>query len=231
MLYKNMDFTFGIITTTNQEDNILKIIKSIEKQKIDNYEIIIVGDCNLERKNTTVILFDENVKNMWITRKKNIISEKAKYENVVYLHDYIVFEDGWYGGHLKKGNDFEVRMDKIINLDNTRFRDWVIWPHNNNEMDGFIGRDCLIPYDLTHLSKYMYISGSYWVSKKKFMMDNPLNEILGWGDGEDVEWSIRIREKIKFDMNERSCVKLLKYKYPVFNITPVEKIDILKKNY
>ena len=38
-----MDFTFGIITYKDQEDNINRIIDSIEEQGIDNYEIIIVG--------------------------------------------------------------------------------------------------------------------------------------------------------------------------------------------
>lgn len=42
------------------------------------------------------------------------------------------------------------------------------------------------------------------------MEEFPLNEELYWGDGEDVEWSLRVREKYDFTMNVFSEVKLLK---------------------
>lgn len=165
-----MDFTFGIIT--NQSHFLNFIIDSIEKQNIPNYEIIIVGNCDIQRKNTRVINFDENIKNNWITKKKNTITKESKYENIVFMHDYIYLLDGWYEGHLKFGNDFYVLMDKIINTDNSRFRDWTLWESN--------GCRNLLPYDITNLSKIMYISGSYWVSKKSVMEEFPLNEKLSW---------------------------------------------------
>lgn len=187
-----MNFTFGIITNYGQFLN--TIIDSIEKQNIPNYEIIIVGNCDIERNNTKVISFDENIKMNWITKKKNIITKESKYEL-----------DGWYEGHLKFGNGFYVLMDKIINYDNSRFRDWTLWENN--------GCRNLLPYDITNLSKIMYISGSYWVSKKSVMEEFPLNEKLSWGDSEDVDWSYRVRVKYDFKMNANSEVKLLKWKF------------------
>lgn len=225
-----MDFTFGIITGGGNDVFIDEIINSIEEENIPNYEVIVIGSTSVKRKNTTIIEFDENVKRAWITRKKNIITGNAKYENVVYLHDYIKLNKGWYEGQLKSGNNFYIRMDKIINNDGTRFRDWCIWPDNKNGMDSFIGRDCLIPYDITHLSKYMYISGSYWVAKKEIMKKFPLNEKLIWGQGEDVLWSKQVREYYDFSMNQHSSVFIMKgRKDPAFNETPQEKINILKK--
>lgn len=225
-----MDFTFGIITGGNNEIMINEIIDSIEKENIPNYEVIIVGSCNIDRKNTKVLPFNETVRRAWITKKKNVITHEAKYENIVYLHDYIKLLDGWYNGQLVAGNEFKIRMDKIINNNGERFRDWCIWPHNNNDMDNIIGRDCLIPYDIKHLSKYMYISGSYWVAKKDVMMRYPLNELLGWGEGEDVLWSKQVREVYYFDMNTNSSVYILKGgKDKVFNEPDDNKITILKK--
>lgn len=223
-----MDFTFGIITGGHNNIMINSIIDSIESQNIPNYEIIIVGNSNLNRKNTAILPFDESIKSMWITKKKNEITLKSKYENIVYLHDYVTLTEGWYQGHLKAGNDFKVRMDKIINYDGKRFRDWCIWPHNGNKMDNIIGRECLIPYDIIHLSKYMYISGMYWVSKKNVMLEFPLDERLSWGEGEDVIWSKQIREKYNFNMNPHSIVKILKpNKDRVFDETSKDKIEIL----
>jgi len=132
-----MDFTFGIITFNNIE-NINKIINSIERQNIPNYEIIIVG-CNktfnltslnkLKRKNCSCIPFDESIYSVWITKKKNLITQNAKYENVVYMHDYIILEDNWYSGYLEYGNKFDIIINPIKNLDGTRFRDWVLNIH------------------------------------------------------------------------------------------------------
>jgi hypothetical protein len=223
-----MDFTFGIITGGNNEAMINEIINSIENENIPNYEIIIVGNCEIERKNTKIISFNETIRRAWITKKKNIITQESKYENIVYLHDYIKLLDGWYNGQLIAGNDFKIRMDKIINNNGERFRDWCIWPHNNNKMDNFIDRDCLIPYDITHLSKYMYISGSYWVAKKEVMVEYPLNENLAWGEGEDVLWSKQVREKYEFNMNINSSVFIMKgVKDKVFNEPDEDKIKVL----
>jgi hypothetical protein len=177
-----------------------------------------------------VIPFNENIKRGWITAKKNIITKESKYDNIVYLHDYIKLDDGWYEGQLKSGNDFKIRMDKIINLDGQRFRDWCIWPHNNNTMDNFIGRECLIPYDIIHLSKYMYISGAYWIAKRDVMLEFPLNESLSWGEGEDVVWSKQVRLKYDFNMNQNSSVRIMKpNKDRVFLETSDDKINVLNQ--
>lgn len=224
-----MDFTFGIITGGGAEEYIKKTILSIEAQQIENYEIIVVGKCELNEKNLKVVEFDESIKNKWITKKKNIITNLSNYENIVYMHDYIYFLDGWYVGQKKSGSDFEIRMDKIFNFNGERFRDWCIWPLNNNSMDQFIGKDCLIPYDIDFLTKYMYISGSYWISKKFVMEKFPLNEGLCWGEGEDVEWSKRIRDKVLFKMNVNSSVQIMKPgKDKAFNEPSEDKIQTLK---
>lgn len=205
-----MNFTFGIITGGGQDAYINTCIDSIEHENIPNYEVVIVGNSSVKRKNTVIIPFDEQIKDKWITRKKNIITETARYDNIVYMHDYVKLTDGWYAGQLISGSDYYVRMDKIIDTNGIRFRDWCIWPQNGNFMDSIIGRNCLIPYTMDHLSKFQYISGSYWIAKKHIMKEFPLNELLSWGHGEDVVWSMLVREKYKFNMNINSTVALMK---------------------
>ena len=223
-----MDFTFGIITGGNNDTMINEIIDSIENENIPNYEILIVGNCSIERKNTKILNFDESLKKAWITKKKNLITKESKFENIVYFHDYIKLNNGWYDGQIKSGSDFFIRMDKIVNSDGQRFRDWCIWPFNENDMDGIISHDCLIPYNITHLSKYMYISGSYWIAKKSVMEEFPLNESLCWGQGEDVIWSKQVRERYNFNMNINSTVSIMKTgKERVFNEPSQDKINIL----
>jgi len=245
-----MKFSFGIITTGFSDDRINLIIDSIEKQNfsIPEYEIIIVGNTSVERKNTRIIKFDDSQKYDWITKKKNLITQNARYENIVYSHDYIVYDPKWYSGWLEFGDDYKVCMNRILNADETRYRDWCIWPYNNNFMDDIValnakerqpfpqraelmqGLQCLIPYDMKHLSKHMYFSGAYWVAKKYIMEEFPLNEELSWNQGEDVEWSMRIREKYSFSINSISTVRLLKYKDRVFGETDLDINKILNNS-
>jgi hypothetical protein len=86
-----MDFSFGIITDGNSDLNLLIIINSIYQQNIENFEIIIIGNSKIKKNDKiNIINFDESLRSSWITKKKNIISENAKYENIVFLHDYVI---------------------------------------------------------------------------------------------------------------------------------------------
>jgi hypothetical protein len=213
-----MNFTFGIITSANSCNYINNIINSIEQQNIPNYEIIIVGtnkDLINNSKNTVIVEFDENTRPGWITKKKNIITEMAKYENIVFLHDYILFEPNWYTGFIqfdKEFNDWELSMCKIKNIDGARAVDWMGLPNDTKY------GNVLLPYEY-HNPKGMYIPGNFWVAKKSIMEKHKLNENLLWEQAEDIEWSKRvlggtinstwlrgmIRIPINIDIDESNC--------------------------
>lgn len=197
-----MEWCFGIITGGNQESYISQMIDSIENQNIpkDKYEIIVIGSCDLQRQNLRVIKFNENVKPMWITAKKNTITKLSKFENICYMHDYIVLDNNWYNNFKIFGEDWDVCMNAIKNLNGTRFRDWVLWAPR------------FVNYDDLERTHDMYVSGSYFCAKKSFMIANPFDESLSWGQGEDVEWSLRIRNFWKYRCNPQSIVKFLKQK-------------------
>jgi hypothetical protein len=221
-----MEFTFGIITNGNNDVLIEKIIISIENNKIPVYEIIIVGNTKIPcSKFVKIFNFDENVKDGWITRKKNIISKNAEYENIVYLHDYIELKSDWYEGFLKFGDNFEFCINKIINIRGVRFRDYSLFPYkvdflNINYSPGdihpYFNDNCLLPYDFVNsikTNKYMYISGSYYVVKRKIANAFLLDENLVWGKGEDVEYSKRLHDHgVIIQCNPFSTVQLLKFK-------------------
>ena len=228
-----MNFTFGIVSNGQDYGHLNRCIESICNQKIKKYEIIIVGNLNtdkiLDKNNIKFIDFDEKIKPGWITRKKNMITENSIYENIVYMHDYLELHNNWYRGYKKFGNDFEIAMNKMINPNNSRYRDWTLWPHNECFVDEIISDNaCLLPYNVSNLSKYMYISGAYWVAKKSVMQEYPLNENLTWGEGEDVEWSKRVRDKFIFKMNKYSKTKLQKHKNPQFK--PITRKQLKKIN-
>jgi hypothetical protein len=219
-----MKFTFGIITK-DYPQRINEIIKSIEANKIPEYEILIVGS---DKENSGVIkhIPFPYQKKMWITKKKNIITACAKYPNIVYLHDYIKFDKDWYSKFVEFGDDWDICMNRIVNIDGRRYRDWVLWPDSIQDM--FVSRShVLLPYGIDWMQSYMYISGAYWVAKRHVMAKEPLDESLAWGESEDVEWSFRVRDKYKYVMNENSVVQLMKHKHRKFGWCKEEDIETM----
>ena len=220
-------WSFCIVTIPENEDLLFKCIEKIEYEfaNADNYEIIIVGNKVNHYKNCISLDFQEetfffsfkhikaailnkSIKNIFkksgaICIKKNLAAKYAKYDKLCVLHDYVGLESGWKDGWDNFKEEWEVAMNVILNKDLIRHRDWLVWDYPG------IGA-CLLPYN--YYCKYMYISGTYFCVKKDFFLKYPLNERLFWGEGEDVEWSLRIREITKFKMNSNSVVKYLKLK-------------------
>ena len=242
-------FTFGIVTNAASgiTQELINSVATIRELHIPEHEIIIVGTASVLRShpyinstypNLKIIDFDENVRPGWITKKKNLITQHASYDNVVYLHDYILFKSDWYEGFKRFGNDFEICMTKMINFheekEDNRFRDWVMFPEGQIEWGlkaiGADIHDCLLPYGETQMQPWQYISGAYWVAKKHIMQRFPLNEALVWGQGEDLDFSRRVRAAHKFSMNTYSTVKVGKpNNHRIFELISDDNLNKLKR--
>lgn len=223
-----MNFTFGIITTLETQRYLEAIIVSIRSLNIPEYEIIIVGG-NYSTSDTRIkhLPFDETRINNHITLKKNIITYFASYENIVYLHDYIEFESGWYEGFLRFneecGGDWQVAMCVHKNIDDTRGIDWIGLPNDTKY------GNVLLPYTYSN-PKGMYIPGNFWVAKSSIMEKYPLNIHLLWMHAEDIEWSKRVlggavnspwlrsfmRIPIGIEVDESECTD--KYKMNTYSV-------------
>jgi hypothetical protein len=232
-----MKITFGIITNADGgvNDYLKQSIESIVALNIPEYEIIVVGNekqLSNSFSNIKIIDFNESIKPMWITKKKNLITEHAKYDNIIYSHDYIVYNKDFYSGFVQYGENFKACMVRLENPDGSRFRDWVMFPDNYSsamrQLTKMHEHETLLPYEETRMSKFQYFSGSWWVAKKDIMKELPLDENLAWGEGEDVLWSQCFRNKYEFSINKFSSVKLLKQKDPVFRLIKPDVYDRLK---
>lgn len=183
-----MTITFGIVTGGGQTGIINEIIDSIEEEHIPQYEIIIVGSFHSIRKNTIALDFPEHVVPMWITKKKNLIGQIAKYDTLVFLHDYIKLEKGWFSGFQRFDSEhpeWEVAMCKMLEINGNRSIDWMGLP--NDTMYGNV----LFPYSYSN-PKGMYVPGNFFMVKRQLFLKYPLDENRVWGMGEDIEWSKRI---------------------------------------
>jgi len=231
-------------------NSLISIIDSIRNLNIPEYEIIIVGGPFVKKGRMCFALhwcsdiihipFDDENQYIsytwgtekgerhipgWITKKKNLITKKAKYENIVYMHDYFMFDKNWYKGFLKFGNDWDICMCVCQNIFGKRCRDWITWDHPKYP------KYFEAPYSDSSVAKNSLIVGSFWVAKRSLMLKEPLDEtyltsnkrifknerkelVIKNGDmGEDVEWSLRVRQKYKYVMNPHSIVRHNRIKF------------------
>lgn len=208
-----MEFTFGIITSGANDHLLSIVIQSIIQQQIPQFEIIVVGKTSIIHDSVQCIDFDESIKPNWITRKKNMISQRAQYDHIVFLHDYVALCEDWYRGFIEFGSNFDICVTKIKTIHGNRFRDYTLFPH---DLGYPYNERALLPYDYnvtSKLNKLLYISGTYYVMKKSIALAYPLNELLCWGHGEDAELSKRLSDRrIILQCNPYSTVQLQKHK-------------------
>ena len=220
-------WTFIIVTGPGSRDSVLKSVASIQNIKtISKLEIIVVGGepidgvqhipfqerrlgfkfHNVKRFAKTLSLGDLFYRTGAISQKKNIGASASTSSKLCILHDYVLFDPEWIEqcGHY----NWDVLVPRITNSDGTRHRDWVLWEDPIYAETG--NPAALPPYDYT--SEYYYVNGTLMVVDRQFFLSNPLNPKLFWGEGEDVEWSCRIRNTAMLYKNFSMQATYSKYK-------------------
>jgi hypothetical protein len=202
----DIQWTFGIVTGFEDYQRLDEILKSIRALSIPEYEIILIGGGNSDfivfAEDVKVVDFDESQKPRWITRKKNILVNEAKYNNIVLMHDYHVFDKDWYENFKSFGTDWDICSCPQYLITGARNpMDWSLWDKPDH------GRAWSLNYDDWSQTQYMYISGGFFIVKKHVLQEEPLDESRGWNEEEDVEWSMRVRNKYVMKCNGGSVVR------------------------
>lgn len=177
-------WTFGIVTNGARNDWVEKQISSIQSQNIPEYEIIICGKYfDRKEQNIRYIQFTEKDDRGWITKKKNLICENAKYENLVIMHDRIVLNKNWFNGIKKYGKYFEVLSCKIHDKKENRCGDWITYGNKYNKF----GKVGLLDYK--DWDKYGCLDGAFYILKKSAWEKAKWDETLFWNESEDAKLS------------------------------------------
>jgi len=206
MTNADIQWTFGIVTGFEDIDRLIEIIESIRQLSIPEYEILIIGgnapDVFDRYNDVRIIDFDENIKPRWITKKKNILCAESRYENIILMHDYHIFEPNWYIEFKSFGTEWDICSCPQYLITGARNpMDWSLWDKPGH------GRAWSLDYSDWTQTQYMYISGGFFIVKKHVMLDEPLDETRGWNEEEDVEWSMRVRNKYVMKCNGKSIVR------------------------
>jgi len=199
-----MKITFALSTLYNYK-GIEESIQSIKDQGIPDtdYEILIIGPKHKDpESNINYIYFDESQRKGWITRKKNILAQEARFDNIIICNDYFVFQKDFYKNWVEFGEDWDVASNAQQYYNGQRcYLDGVTLDHPDYP--------CWtqVPYTNWSITKYMYQNGCYMVVKKDTMRRFPFNEKLLHGQEEDNEWSKRMRNHCKWVCNGKSIAK------------------------
>lgn len=208
-------WTFGIITNGKREDWILKIIESIRDQKIPDYEIIICGTYKIRKERDIKYLkFNKKDDKGWITKKKNLIVQNARYENICMLHDRMVLKENWYEGMKRWGNSFE-NLGCVQAFQNLRVNDWIASHFfiDNKEGEKFSFESYV---DYRDWYESIWFLGQLNIFKKSIITKNNLwwDERLFYGQREDYLFSMNLNKHgFIHRFNPFSSVETLTNKY------------------
>jgi len=264
-----MQISFGVCAGSTQYLDILldSIVDTLRIAPFynfgDGYEILVIGNqdvcawishnSNRHPKVYKTILFEDE-RPGWITRKKNILAKKAKYQNLCIMHDYALLDEQWMSGVINtdRNGDWQVMINKVQNRNGTRHADWIVDP---KYMQTVINTDPVrftnmlmavaphengplyvnsLPYDVTDLTHIQYVSGGFFVVKKEVLLEYPFDESMIWGDspGEDIVWSNDLRKADKIiRFNSQSSVTLQKPGKWQVEVMPEEFVNELRKYY
>lgn len=193
------NWSFGIITDGSKKETLEEQIQSIVNLKIPHFEVIVCGQYNPSKKYGFVKVIPFTHKIAWITKKKNLICKKAKYENLVITHNRFNFDKDWFTGIKKYGNYFEVLNCQILSPSGKRCGDWSTYGHSiTNRWINYIGQ-----LDYKDWDENLLINGSFHTLKKSVWKLCPWDESLIWGQKED--------DKLSYDFHINGFV-------PRFNI-------------
>ena len=123
----------------------------------------------------------------WITGKKNLLARQARHPNLILVHDRYRFPADFLHRMAEWGGDYSFLTCRALSPDGSRFPDWLALDGPETEIAFPVG---LLDYGDYHPGAY--VNGGIMIAKRDTILENPLCELLWWGEAEDVEVSRRL---------------------------------------
>ena len=177
------------VATSRDHSLVQRVIDNIKSLNIPTYEIVYCGGETTtipQSDNVRHIPFDETIKVRWITRKKNLAVQNARYDVCIIFHDYILFDANWYKAFEEFGTHWDICHHQTVSIDGERMDGWRI-----HEYPG-LPLNCMVPYDVVGLEQFMALQGNYHCIKRwRYLEDQYDEEFSGWV-AEEMHWATRI---------------------------------------
>jgi GT2 family glycosyltransferase len=184
-------WTFGVLTTGTRLANVERFVDSITAFCPEPHEILIVSPVGLgdleRRPHVRVLRFTEHDARGWITRKKNLICEAARFSDILVCHDRFMLTPDFCRAFDAWGYGYGLAAPRVRLADGSRALDWAVVSSQNHvwSAGGLL--------DYRAYSQYAYNPGGATIIRRAFWQDFPWNENLFWNEHEDVELCRRIQ--------------------------------------
>jgi hypothetical protein len=185
--------SIGIITSGKNDEFLLRILNSVSTlngNEAIEIEVLVAAPIGyiappeiLSLTDAIVFVHDpENLPPM-ISEKKNLFVDAATHENLLITHDRYVFSPEIVETLRNFGGDFDVCAIQATDSNNLEFPHWTAYANGWKSGLRIAEND---------FDSNIFLNGGLFLVKKSVLRAIPLNPLLGWGYGEDVEWSRRL---------------------------------------
>ena len=204
-------WSFCIPTGGKRAEMLNTCVARILSLKIEFSEIILCGkppEDFIYWDLVRVIGEDQPENPVHITRKKNLLANAAKYNNLCILHDRVLLPTYFLSAVQRFGDDYP-----LVGFESYWFADtWRAVPRRYSDFGSaqFIpsalredlrpGRQALAEFERMRLVAqhpqrvefgHDYLTGSLYISKRSLWRFFPQNEAFYWSEYEDVEYGLR----------------------------------------
>ena len=187
------NLSIGIVTNGASDEKLARILNSISELKAaSNFEIetlvsgpedYVIPLSQISKIDRYIPILEPRHLPAMITTKKNAIAEACSFENLILCHDRFVFDERIIETLRNFGGDFDVCALQACDQNGTQIPHWTAF--NNDWRNG-------LELDPSSYDENIFYQGSLFLVKKSVLLKHPLNPLLYWGFGEDIEWSRRL---------------------------------------
>jgi Glycosyltransferase like family 2 len=181
---RHAGYSFCIITDGRRPEMLREQIDSIRAQSLEAYEIIVAGNVPPSLADTVVVVEAADLAFAGrLGAMRNRACAAAQYDRLIVADDDMFFHPHFGEALQAAGADYDVLCVRLLNPDGTRFWDWAT-------IGGPRGHR-LLAYD--EVDDFVYVTGGLAIMRATVHDRVPWDEARGFYQGEDVEWSARVR--------------------------------------
>jgi GT2 family glycosyltransferase len=178
-------WTFGLLTLGDKPERALAYLASIKRACRGPHEIVVVCPRRLpflaRESRVRQIVFSDRDDVGWITKKKNLICDAAKYSDILVCHDRFALTPTFCSDFDSWGYAYGIAAPRLRLPNGRRAVDWAVVSSQNHvwSSGGLL--------DYRSYSPYVYVPGGATIVRKEFWRRFPWDENFYWNEHEDVE--------------------------------------------
>jgi glycosyltransferase involved in cell wall biosynthesis/tetratricopeptide (TPR) repeat protein len=176
-------YSFCIITNGKRPAKLLRQIESIRALRLPHFEILVGGEVGDAPDGVRKIDLAADAQNGRLGKMRNALARKARFDHLIISDDDMIFDPNFANGLKRFGEGYEAMGVRIENPDSTRFWDWAA--------TGGTKGATILP--LWESDPDVYLTGGFCVLKADLLSRVAWDEVRGFYEGEDVDFSTRLR--------------------------------------